>query len=624
MADSFQQCETSYQQAEERYKALVEQSLVGVYLIKGDRFIYCNEALFRMFGYESDESFRQLTPLDLVHPEDRPTVAKNIAARLKGEVESVRYTFRGIHSDGSTIHCEVFGRRIIDEGEPAILGTLVDITEQKLAEQALLEKEERFRTLVETTSDWVWEVNEDNIFTYDSPKVFDLLGYEPGEVLGKRPFDLMPDEESVRVSGIFAGARKPLVCIENLENINIHKDGRHVWLETSAVSVFDADGKFRGLRGISRDVTERRMAEENLRLQLQRLSALRTIDMTVGSSLDLKVILKVFLDETMSQLNVDGAVILRFNPYMQTLDYAIGCGFATTVFQHTSLHLGHGYAGRAALERKTVVVPNLMEAPGDFSRVPQLAQEKIVFYCATPLVAKGQVKGVLELFCRFPYEPTPDWLEFMEYMALQAAIAIDNTSLFDDLQRSNVELTLAYDTTLEGWAKALDLRDKETEGHTRRVVDMTLRLARAMNVDEVQLVHVRRGALLHDIGKMGIPDAVLFKTGPLTDEETEIMHRHPVYAYELLYPIPYLRPAIDIPYAHHEKWDGTGYPRGLKGTQIPLAARVFAVADVWDALSFSRRYHEPWPKEKVCDHIRSQSGAYFDPEVVEVFLDLAQ
>jgi len=210
----------------------------------------------------------------------------------------------------------------------------------------------------------------------------------------------------------------------------------------------------------------------------------------------------------------------------------------------------------------------------------------------------------------------------MEALAGQAAIAIDNATLFDDLQRSNVELALAYDTTLEGWSRALDLRDKETEGHTQRVAEMTLKLARAMGFSEDELVQVRRGALLHDIGKMGVPDAILLKPGKLTDEEWEIMRRHPVYAYKLLRPIAYLRPALDIPYFHHEKWDGTGYPRGLKGAQIPLAARLFAVVDVWDALRSDRPYRRGWPEEKVRDHIRSLAGTHFDPQVVEEFLSL--
>ena len=155
--------------------------------------------------------------------------------------------------------------------------------------------------------------------------------------------------------------------------------------------------------------------------------------------------------------------------------------------------------------------------------------------------------------------------------------------MFEELNRSHLELTLAYDTTIEGWAQALELRDRETEGHTRRVADLTVKLAQALGVKSEDLIHIRRGALLHDIGKMGIPDRILLKPGPLTPEEWEIMKKHPVYAWELLSPIKYLRPALDIPYYHHERWDGTGYPRGLKGEEIPLSARIFAVVDVWDA-----------------------------------------
>jgi putative nucleotidyltransferase with HDIG domain len=241
-------------------------------------------------------------------------------------------------------------------------------------------------------------------------------------------------------------------------------------------------------------------------------------------------------------------------------------------------------------------------------------------YYAVPLVAKGHVMGVLEVFHRMALDPDPEWLDFLEALAGQAAIAIDNGTLFDDLQRTNVELSLAYDTTLEGWSKALDLRDKETEGHTQRVTEMTVRLARSMGVSEADLMHIRRGALLHDIGKMGIPDSILLKPGPLTDEERDVMQRHPVYAYELLSPIAFLKPALDIPYCHHEKWDGTGYPRGLKGEQIPLAARIFTVVDVWDALCSDRPYRQGWPEERVLEHIASLSGSQFDPSVVEAFL----
>jgi PAS domain S-box-containing protein len=194
--------------------------------------------------------------------------------------------------------------------------------------------------------------------------------------------------------------------------------------------------------------------------------------------------------------------------------------------------------------------------------------------------------------------------------------------LYAQLKEAHAELTSAYETTLEGLAKALELRDKETEGHTQRVAEVAVQLARAMRVPENEITHLRRGALLHDIGKIGVPDSVLRKPGPLTMPEMALMRKHPEYAYELISAIEFLFPAIDIPYCHHEKWDGSGYPRRLQGVAIPLAARIFAVVDVWDALSSDRPYREAWPSEQVIEHIRSLSGSHFDPAVVTAFLKL--
>ena len=192
-------------------------------------------------------------------------------------------------------------------------------------------------------------------------------------------------------------------------------------------------------------------------------------------------------------------------------------------------------------------------------------------------------------------------------------------------ERNNVEeehrkLQLAYDATIEGWSHAMDLRDKETEGHTQRVTELTLKMAHALHIGEENLAHIRRGALLHDIGKLGVPDSILLKEGKLTDEEWVIMRKHPIYAHEMLSQIDYLRPALDIPYCHHEKWDGTGYPRGLKGEEIPLAARMFAIVDVWDAVTSDRPYRAAWSKEQALAYIVEHSGTQFDPEIVQVFL----
>jgi putative nucleotidyltransferase with HDIG domain len=247
--------------------------------------------------------------------------------------------------------------------------------------------------------------------------------------------------------------------------------------------------------------------------------------------------------------------------------------------------------------------------------------EDFISYYGVPLITKGDVKGVMEIFHRAALEPDAEWFAFLNTLAGQAAIAVEIATLFESLQLSNSELFLAYDATIEGWSYALDLRDKETEGHTQRVTEMTLKLARTFGLSDLELVQVRWGALLHDIGKMGVPDEILLKPEPLTDKEWVAMKKHPSFAYEMLSPIRYLRLALEIPYCHHEKWDGSGYPRGLKGTQIPLVARIFAVVDVWDALTSDRPYRAAWPEEKVLDHIRSLSGTHFDPEVVKICLE---
>lgn len=189
-----------------------------------------------------------------------------------------------------------------------------------------------------------------------------------------------------------------------------------------------------------------------------------------------------------------------------------------------------------------------------------------------------------------------------------------------ELESALAQLQSAYDQTLAGWGRALDLRDHETEDHTLRVTKLTVALARRLEMTEKQLVEIRRGALLHDIGKVGVPDSILNKPGPLTESEQAVMRTHPRLAYEMLLPIEYLSGSLDIPYCHHERWDGTGYPRGLRGEEIPLNARIFAVADVWDALTSDRPYRKAWDRQRALAYMRANSGSHFDPAAVELFM----
>ena len=363
-----------------------------------------------------------------------------------------------------------------------------------------------------------------------------------------------------------------------------------------------------------------RLREQTAR-RLNQLQALHTIDQAISSSFDLHPILNTVISQTIAQLGVDAVDVLLFHPHLQTLEYIAGQGFYTRAIEQTHLRLDECFAGRAAFERRTIHIPNLPETGSNFTRASLLAGESFLEFYAVPLIAKGEIKGVLEVFHRASLPHNPEWMDFLETLAGQAAITIDQTQLFDDLQRANLELIIAYDATIEGWARAMDLRDRETENHTRRVTEMTLSLAKALGIKDNETLHIRRGALLHDIGKMGVPDNILLKEGGLTTEEWAIMRRHPQFAYEMLQPIKYLRQSLEIPYCHHEKWDGTGYPRGLKGEQIPLAARIFAVIDVWDAVTIDRPYRKGWSKQKALEYIREQSGKHFEPRIVDVFLE---
>jgi HD-GYP domain-containing protein (c-di-GMP phosphodiesterase class II) len=358
---------------------------------------------------------------------------------------------------------------------------------------------------------------------------------------------------------------------------------------------------------------------EQIERQVGRLKALRSIDLAILGTTDMQLLLQSVLAQVMAQLHADAAAIFLFNPHTLTVDTSASIGYRTRQAEREKVRLGDGVAGRAARERRTIAVPDLSQVQMTDGLRQVANGEGIQAVYAVPLIAKGNVIGVLDVFFRRPHSANEDWLEFCEALAGQAAMAIESSKSFEDMQRSHIELSLAYDTTLEGWSRALDMRDRETEGHSQRVTAMTLQLAHLAGMNDAAIMQVRRGSLLHDIGKMAIPDHILHKPGQLNDAEWMIMRQHPTYAYRLLQPIAHLRPAIDIPHCHHERWDGSGYPHGLKGEEIPPSARLFSVVDVWDALRTNRPYRAAWADSKVHEYIRNESGKAFDPAAVELF-----
>jgi len=591
---------------------------------ENNKILFVNHASQKTYGYESHELIGRHISIVQSNKNPPALLEKLTTATSDGTWEGELINKR---KDGSEFPVHLSTSSVLDEKGKiiALIGVAQDITERKRAEENLRSAETRYRSLVEQLPMIVYASSASNLnsIIYISPQVQDFLGHAPEEwvedpeiwMKSLHPEDLervLLETERLNQSG----------GQHDMEYRFIARNGRVVWIRDQATLVHDAQGHPLLWQGLMIDITERKRTEEKIKRQLDHLKALRMIDMTITASADLHLSLQTILRQTISQLQVDATDILLLNPTTHLLEYSDGMGFFTRGVERSSVRIGEGLAGRAVLERKMVSIHALYESNESLTRKTLLDGENFTDYYGVPLIAKGEVKGVLEVFQRAHMEADQEWEDFLEALAGQAGLAIDNATLFQNLQRSNLELGMAYESTLEGWSAALDLRDKETEGHTLRVTNLTLRLAKHMGLSDKNLMQIRRGALLHDIGKMGVPDRILLKPDNLTTEEWEIMQRHPVYAQELLSRIEYLRPALSIPYCHHEKWNGTGYPRGLKGEEIPLDARVFSVVDVYDALVSDRPYRPAWTKEKALEYIRSLSGVDFDPRVVTGFLEL--
>ncbi|MDO9087657.1 MAG: PAS domain S-box protein [Anaerolineaceae bacterium] len=621
-----------------------------------------NQASLTLFGAQNKEQL--ISELATVIPPENPYLLLN---------EFVNVAGGATHFYMETINKDLEGRNLFlavnwaavpgfTEDLSRVIVTLVDITERKKAEESQLHRLAEMEAMDKITSAlrrartkdealpiflsetmWMMNVDVGSIWLFNSssnkisisteigwPDDSNKITIAPGEgivgsvfVNGKtvvsEEFLNDPDLHALDVENIRPGWGGICVPIHSQEEtlgviLIVYPTERKI--QHDEVKMLEAFARIAGI------TLQRMTLFEDTLVHLRQLQVQRTIDQTIASIFDLSLTLEIICSQICNHLSADATGVLLFSHHEMSLKYAASNGFRTTHYQKSQVTLGKGSAGLAALNRNIIHELDLMNAEPPFRNSILLTEEKFVSYLAVPLIAKGQLKGIVEIFYRSQKQYDHEWVEFIESLALQTAIAIDNLQLFEDLQHSNLELVYAYDATIEGWSRAMDLRDKETEDHTKRVTNMTVRMARAMGVHEEEITHWRRGALLHDIGKMGVPDEILHKPGKLTPEEWVIMKQHPKFAYEMIAPIEYLKPALEIPYCHHEKWDGNGYPRGLKGEQIPLAGRVFAVIDVWDALRSDRPYRKAWPEEKVLAYIKEQSGTHFEPAIVDLFLEI--
>lgn len=519
-----------------------------------------------------------------------------------------------------------------DELNSSLLGRIIHYAiEKKRSETLIQEYNRRFRSLVEQSRDGILMTDQLGVIVIWNRAQEELTGVLASEAVG-RPvwevqYQLAPSDR-----------RSPELLEKMKENVLLFlRTGEDPWTEGSGGEelempdgtrrmlqglVFSIEGpKGRQIASISRDITQMVDNQNQISRQLRFLKGMRKIDTYIATSHDLLMTTDVILEQAQEQLHVDGVDIMIVEEPAQTLKCIGERGLTSSEICKMQLNLKDGLPGEVFQRQGLMVVENLASRPPD-PRRDAILNEGFVSYMGIPLRSRNRTLGILEFFNRKPLQPDAEWVSYLEMLVGQAGIAIESINMLHDIQQSNINLLQAYETTIESWARTLNLRDEETQEHTRRVVDLAIRLARRMGFSEEEIVALRRGAYLHDIGKMAIPDHILHKPEPLTDEEWEQMRRHPKIAYDLLEPIPFLNASLAIPFSHHEKWDGSGYPLGIRGDEIPKAARLFSVVDVWDALTSDRPYRKTWSEAEALDFIKQHAGTQFDPQVVDVFLAL--
>ncbi len=646
---SQRQAEFDRRRSEARFREILERSSDGILLFTAEaRLTYVSPAAARLLGRSVDALMGE-NILDELHPEDRPAARDTFAELLRQPGGTVKLRYRYAGAEGSWRWLEGSGSNLLDNPDvQAIVLHFRDINDS-------LQRERELASIAEVSAALRVAQTRAEMPPIVLAQISALLGADAAslDIYDAATHEVLTElgwGEWTGLTGVRKGPGQGIDAVvlasgQLYVNPDISTDNRFYPLARTpnARAVACVPLKVRELPIGTLSVARRTpLTEADVRLlmavadmaasallratlheqteqRLQRLTALRMIDIAITASLDLEVTLNVVLDHATRQLNIHAAEILLLDRYTQRLEYAAGRGFRSRGVERTRLRLGTDYAGRAALEQRRVSVPDLPAEGARFARREALQADQFVAYVGVPLLAKGQLRGVFEIFHRAPLALEPEWVEFLETLAGRAAIAIDNATLFADLQRSHAELSLAYDTTIEGWARTMDARDREPDGHSQRVADLSVQMGQALGLQADDLVQLRRGALLHDLGMLRVPERIGLKDSALTDDETKVVAHHPNYASELLQSIGYLRRATEGPLAHHERWDGSGYPSRLIAEQIPLAGRLIAVADVWESLRAQRPYRGAWTDAAARDYLLAQSGKLFDPRVIEAF-----
>ncbi len=562
--------EQKHQALEEKFTKAFQTSpdAIAINRLTDGLYMDINEGFQILTGFTvEDVAGKTSLEIDIwVNPDDRQKLLRQL--RETGKSENLEADFR--MKDGSIKTCLMSANIIEIDGEPCNLSITRDISERKQMEEVLKEREKIFNHSL----DMLCMAGFDGYFKVLNPAWEKTLGWSTQELLENPWLTYVhpEDQEPTRqIKSSIVGGQE----VFQFENRYICKDGSIKWLSWNSFPYPEEGIMF----GVARDVTDRKLIEESLRFSENRYRMLFS-EMEEGFAL-----------------------------------HEIICDEAGKPMDYRFLEVNPAFERQTGLKREDLIGRRVLEVMPEIEEYWIEAYGKVALFDET-LHYENFATSLNRWYSVSAFSPKKN------HFATTITDVTERKMADELLQNFATELNVAYDATLQGWSNALELREHETAGHSQRVVQQTLRMAQALDVNPHEMIHIERGALLHDIGKMGIPDSILLKPGSLTDDEWQIMRQHPIYAYNLLSKIDYLKPALDIPYCHHEKWDGSGYPRKMKGEAIPLSARIFAIIDVWDALSSNRPYRPAWEKDAIVDYIKNQSGKHFDPQVVDAFLML--
>ncbi|MCD4748512.1 MAG: PAS domain S-box protein [Thermoanaerobaculales bacterium] len=593
--------EEGLSRSEKQYRTMIEKTHDWVWTLDREGlFTFCNPRAEEVSGYLNGAVLGKPFA-SAMSSDDFLRVSRIFQETLAGKAQT--YDVAVNCASGRLVELSVNTAPIFEGDE--VVGTVSfgrDITARKKAEEA-------YRSLVEGSLQG-FLILQDGVIVFANSALVEMVGYsvEEFEAMSRKEVivSVHPDDRQMvwsRYADRLAGKETP----PRYEFRLIRKDGGLCWVEMVATTI-ELGGR-PATQAALMNITERVHHEREQR-------AIVTVATSMRAAETRSELVTLLLEQVIQVLDADGVALAIRDPANGDSVFETALGLWENVVGGR-IPAGEGLTGWVMASGKPYLNNNVSE-DDRLAFVDVLSTTRAV--AGAPLIAVDETIGVLWMGRRTEIGED-DWL-LLTAIAEMTASALRRIGLHEEVERSHLELTEAYDSTLEGWARALELRDSDTEGHTRRVVELTQRLGMLLGMSGGELVHLRRGALLHDIGKMAIPDEILRKPGTLDDHEWEIMRRHPVYAHEMLSQISYLRPALDIPYCHHERWDGTGYPRGCAGEEIPLAARIFAVVDVWDALRSDRPYRPAWSEEETVAYLRTESGSHFDPKIVKVLLEI--